>query len=241
MHTTVDGFAGARVGRGRERVARALGVSFARYALADGTSGYVASAAPLVGSGPRSRLGDHQITGPLRRRAVRQSPRPAPERLRDQPAAHERVRRAPARRRLRLACTSARDFASTDFWTPDQVENIYGVHDLLAQDMGGQAKTIGILELAPSRPSDTNHYLSCMKLHTQVVVRKIDGGASPDQLGTLEAEIDIQEAATEPPGAVHPLVRSAERRTGRVRRLPLDDHRQRSGHLYELGSLRGPR
>ena len=99
------------------------------------------------------------------------------------------------------ACRNARNYAGSQFWTPDQVGGIYGVNDLFSHGMTGQGKTIGLLELAPSRPADTNHFLSCFGLHNTVTVRKIDGGATPDPFGTLEADIDIQEAAVTAPGA----------------------------------------
>ena len=99
------------------------------------------------------------------------------------------------------ACAAARNYAGSQFWTPDQVGRIYGVDALIANGMNGQGKTIGLLELAPSRPADTSRFLSCFGLHNKVTVKKIDGGGTPDPIGTLEADIDIQEAAVTAPGA----------------------------------------
>ena len=99
------------------------------------------------------------------------------------------------------ACTKARNFADASFWTPDQVGRFYHVNDLFAAGLTGKGKTIALLELGKSRASDTQNYFSCFGLHNSVKVKHIDGGASSGIDGTLEAEIDIQEAATQAPGA----------------------------------------
>src|SRR4029079_13211458 len=95
----------------------------------------------------------------------------------------------------------ARNHAGTQYWTTDQVGRIYGVDGLVANGMSGQGRTIGLLELAPSRPADNQRFLSCFGLHNRVSALEIDGGGSFDPYGTLEANIDIQEAAVSAPGA----------------------------------------
>jgi hypothetical protein len=205
--TRVDGFAVRAIGT-VQTVADALGVSFSSYALPDGSPGYAASSAPLV---PRDVSdGITAIVGlsdavrfesriqlppdPSAGGAMRAVPRADATSV---PGAtsHAIAQGAPS------ACAGARNYAGSQYWTPDQVSRIYGVGDLLLHGLSGRGKTIGLLELAPSRPADTNGFLSCFGLHNAVTVHKVDGGAWPDQFGTLEAEIDIQEAATHAPGA----------------------------------------
>ena len=200
---TVNGFA-VRATAPSQTIADALGVSFSSYALAGGKTGYAASAAPLVpanlarditaimGLSDTVRFDNHLVLPP-------------------NPAAGGSTRAAPRAQTNAVpapkACTAARNYAGSQYWTPDQVGKIYGVDNLISHAMSGAGKTIGLLELAPSRPGDNQHFLSCFGLHNKVAVREIDGGGSIDAFGTLEANIDIQEAAITSPGA---LIRSYE-------------------------------
>ena len=121
-----------------------------------------------------------------------------PPRIKPGPRAADRATpRAAPRRHARRQSTSP----TPAYWTPDQVGNFYHFNDLFAAGLTGKGKTIALLELGQSRPSDTAAYLRCFGLHNTVKVVPIDGGALPDTTGTLEAEIDIQEAATQAPGA----------------------------------------
>jgi hypothetical protein len=195
--TRVDGFA-VRATAASQTVADALGVSFSNYSLADGTTGYSASTAPLVPAAlAPSVTAIVGLSDTLRFENHLRLPR--------DPSARGSARAAPRAATNAVvaprACTAARNYAGNQFWTPDQVGHIYGIDDLIANGMNGQGKTIGLLELAPSRPADINHFLSCFGLHNKVTVKKIDGGGSTDSFGTLEANIDIQEAAVTAPGA----------------------------------------
>ena len=182
-----------------QAVADALGVSFSSYELASGATGYAAASAPLV---PRALAGEITtiigLSDTVRfdnRLELPPSTLAGGTRATPRPLARAVPHAAPK------ACANARNYAGSQFWTPDQVAAIYGVNDLVAQGQRGQGKTIGLLELAPSRPSDTQHFLSCFGLHNRVTVTNVDGGATPDEFGTLEADIDIQEAAAHAPGA----------------------------------------
>ena len=73
--------------------------------------------------------------------------------------------------------------------------------DLFAAGMTGKGKTIALLELGKSRPADTKQYFACFGLKNRVKVKRINGGAGGGANASLEAEIDIQEAATQAPGA----------------------------------------
>ncbi|MDQ1479800.1 MAG: hypothetical protein QOI44_661, partial [Actinomycetota bacterium] len=201
-NTTVDGFS-VRATAASQSIADALGIEFSSYALADGRTGYSASSAPLVpanlAAGITSIVGlsdtvkfkshltlppDASQAGSSQRGSARAVPR-----------ARTNAVAAPR------ACSAARSHAGTQFWTPDQVGRIYGVDGLVANGMSGQGRTIGLVELAPSRPADNQRFLSCFGLHNRVSVLEIDGGGSFDPYGTLEANIDIQEAAISAPGA----------------------------------------
>jgi hypothetical protein len=202
-NTAVDGFS-VRATAPSQSIADALGVSFSSYALPDGKTGYAASSAPLVpadlAGGIASIVGLSDTVRFKNHLALPPDPS-AGGPTRSLPRAATNAVPAPK------SCPAARNYAGSQFWTPEQVGDIYGVDDLIAQGMAGQGRTIGLLELAPSRPADNQHFLSCFGLHNTVSVRKIDGGGSFDPLGTLEANIDIQEAAITAPGA---LIRSYE-------------------------------
>jgi hypothetical protein len=195
--TTVDGFT-VRATAPAQTVADALGVSFSSYSLADGTIGYSASSAPLVpaalAGGIETIVGLSDTVRFENRLELPPDPAAGGNAL-ALPRATTNAVAAPR------ACPAARGYAGSRFWTPDQVGSIYGVNDLFSHGMTGQGRTIGLLELAPSRPADTQHFLSCFGLHNRVTIKKIDGGGSIDSFGSLEAEIDIQSAAVAAPGA----------------------------------------
>jgi hypothetical protein len=196
-HTSVTNLAVQATGDATA-VGRALGVSFSDYRLAGGATGYVASAAPLmppavaanvatvVGLSDTLRLEPAIDLTPGRQRvpAAAASPRAFA-----QPAA------APS------ACSKARAFAGSVFWTADQIGRLYHVNDLFSAGLTGRGKTIALLELGRSRASDTNAYLSCFRLRNTVKVKHVDGGAPVDAGASIEANIDIQESATQAPDA----------------------------------------
>ncbi|MGO9876891.1 MAG: protease pro-enzyme activation domain-containing protein [Acidimicrobiia bacterium] len=177
-----------------QAVAQAFGVTFSRYRLSRAVTGYLASAAPTV---PRTvaddiatvvGLSDTVRFGHALDRTPHTTLRPHPT---DRPVSPAAV----------TACPQATSFADESYWTPDQVGRSYHVNDLWADGLTGNGKTIAVFELAQSRAADTNQYFSCFGLHNAVTVKKVDGGASVGLGGSLEAEIDIQEAATQAPGA----------------------------------------
>ena len=88
------------------------------------------------------------------------------------------------------------------YWTPDQVGGFYHVNDLFAAGLTGKGKTIALLELGQSRPADTNALPLVLRAAQHREGREHRRRrVSPTSTGTLEAEIDIQEAATQAPGA----------------------------------------
>ena len=140
------------------------------------------------------------------------------------------------------ACAKARATSpATSFWTPDQVGRFYRVNDLFAAGLTGKGKTIALLELGRAGPSDTNHYLSCFGLHntrerssTSTAARSADAERHARSRDRHPGSGDASA------GRDDHLVRSAEHRDRRVRRVQPDRERQqRAGRLDELGQVRG--
>jgi hypothetical protein len=182
-----------------DAVERALGVDFTTYRLAAGTTRYIASAAPLL---PRA-VADNVSTIVGLSDTVRFEPsidRTPGRSFGPEPAARAAAAAA-GPRAAPVACAKARAFAGNVYWTADQIGRFYHVDDLYAAGLTGLGKTIALLELGRSRPADVSAYLKCFGLTNTVKVKKINGGAMADTNGSLEANIDIQEAATQAPGA----------------------------------------
>ena len=180
-----------------EAVERALGVDLSTYRLADGATGFVPSAAPLV---PRA-VADSVATIVGLSDTVRFEPAvdPTPGRaFGAEPAARGAATFAQPSANP-AACSKARSFGGNIYWTGDQLSRFYHVNDLFASDLTGKRKTIALLELGRSRPSDNAAYMKCFGIHNTVKVKHIDGGAPADVNATLEANIDIQSAATQAP------------------------------------------
>ena len=180
-------------------VSRALGVSFSRYQLAPHSTGYIASAAPLlpvaVADSITSIVG---LSDTVRlHNSLHVASRANTRGMRFAPGGATKVTTTPAA----TGCTSASNLAGDKFWTPAQIRSLYGVNSLIAGGLTGKGKTIALVEFAPSIVSDTNAFLSCFGLHNDVSVRRVNGGAATDPEGSIEAEVDIQEAATQAPGA----------------------------------------
>jgi len=192
-NTGLDGMA-VHANGSAQTVARAFGIAFSRYRLSGDSTGYLPSAAPVV---PQALSDDIAtvlgISDTVRfNQALDRTPRTT-------------LTPHPARRLIShaagTACAQATDFADGSFWTPDQIGRSYHVNGLFAAGLTGKATTIALFELARSRANDTSGYFSCFGLHNHVTVNPIDGGATPSLDGSLETEIDIQEAATQAPGA----------------------------------------
>jgi len=196
--TTVQGMA-IRASGDSERVAHALSVSFSRYRLGDHSTGYAASAAPLI---PRAVADDITtivgLSDTIRLKTsleVATANSARGRRLGSNTAAHVT---SPA---VSTGCTTAQVFAGNRFWTPNQIGSFYGVNKLFSAGLTGKGRTVALVEFAPSVATDTNSFLSCFGLHNRVSVEQINGGAATDPNGTVEAEIDIQQAAAQSPGA----------------------------------------
>ena len=198
VDTSVQGMAVHATGTPRA-VAHALGVSFSQYRLGGTSTGYVASAAPLV---PRAVAGDiTSIVGLSDTVRLHNSLHVAP---RTGTGIGTRGTRSGSAGAAKVAtatgCVATRSFAGDKFWTPAQISSLYGVNNLFTAGLTGKGKSIALVEFAPSVAADTNSFLSCFALHNKVTVVPVNGGSPTDPQGTIEAEVDIQEAATQAPG-----------------------------------------
>ncbi len=75
------------------------------------------------------------------------------------------------------------------------------MNSLLANGQNGHGETIGLYELAAHTPSDTSAYLSCFGLTNPLSTVNVDGGGVTGTGGTFEANIDIEQVATQAPKA----------------------------------------
>ncbi|HEV7523914.1 MAG TPA: protease pro-enzyme activation domain-containing protein [Acidimicrobiia bacterium] len=190
--TTVDGFA-VKVRAGAGAISRALGISMERYRTPDNHETFSTREAPLV---PDSISGRVSAILGLTDVAA------ATPRLDHSPAAvPASARRAVPHADGLTPCAGATTKAGTAFWTPDQVGALYGVGNLLDRGQTGTGKTIALVELSPHSNANTTAYKTCFGLTNPVATVIVDSGGSADPNGTLEANIDIEEAATQAPGA----------------------------------------
>jgi hypothetical protein len=82
----------------------------------------------------------------------------------------------------------------------DQVGSAYGINSLLNQGENGQGETIALYELAPHSEGDVDTYLNCFGLTNPVSTVVVGEGGTPGS-GTEEADLDIEQVATQAPKA----------------------------------------
>ncbi|HVA08443.1 MAG TPA: protease pro-enzyme activation domain-containing protein, partial [Acidimicrobiales bacterium] len=192
--TTVSGFA-VKVSAAASQVSTALGTSFEQYRAPSGHVGYLAQATPLV---PQSLAGG-QITAILGLDTVAQfqpQSTPAPASSGGggtllQPNADGLT-----------PCAAAQSAAGSSYYTLDALGAAYGIGSLLADGQNGHGETIGVYELASHSATDVATYESCFGLTNPVGTIQVDGGGGTvGGNGTFEADLDIEQAATQAPGA----------------------------------------
>jgi kumamolisin len=170
----------------------ALGVSFARYASADGTQSYSPDRAPLV---PRE-------IAPAITAIVGLSDTPHLQPHLEILTAPGSIHPTSTPHAQSCAATITKQANSLGGWTTRQIGTKYQVPPLLNAGLNGAGKTIAIYELAPHTPSDTSAYLTCFGLHNTVTTKAVSGGApDTDPGGVVEADLDIEAAAATAPGA----------------------------------------
>jgi subtilase family serine protease len=98
-------------------------------------------------------------------------------------------------------CSAAKTEANGMYYTLDQLGAAYGLDSLLAQGLNGHGETIGVYEVAPHSATDVTTYENCFGLTNAVSTVTVDGGSTPSAGGTEEADADIEQEATQAPGA----------------------------------------
>lgn len=191
---TVTGVAGFAVSvvLPADRVGSSLGAPLESYRLASGRAGFRALAAPLV---PADLAAD--VEGILGLDTLAEA---APAGLASAPAKHRDLGAAqPAD--AQAVCAGAENLADEGYWTFPQLAGYYGIASLASGGQDGHGQTVGVYELSPHSASDVTAYESCFGLANPVSTVQVDGGgtASPD--GTAEADIDIEQVASQAPDA----------------------------------------
>ncbi|HEY5024106.1 MAG TPA: protease pro-enzyme activation domain-containing protein [Acidimicrobiales bacterium] len=191
---TVTGVSGlsVHVRATARRVSAALGVDFTRYRTRSGGRGYLARHAPLVPTTPVGALVQSILGLDTLAQVVPQG------------ATAPRTVLSPAvspRADGLTACSNARNEAAGNFYTLDQLGAAYGLDSLIGAGLNGHGETIGVYELAPHSVSDVATYDTCFGLTNTVSAAAVDGGSAPDVGGTEEADADIEQEATQAPGA----------------------------------------
>jgi hypothetical protein len=198
------------------QVTRGLGVSFDRYREHDGAVVYASHGtpeipAPLVGevSGvlglTDAPVEMAQIAPTSIGRGAERAQAGGAERA--QAGGAERAQAGGAERAQAAgptisACTTASQLASTDDgYTANVVGAHYGISTLVGDGADGSGQKIGVFELASSSATDIGTYESCFNLHNSISVVPVDGGGGSDADDTVEADLDIEQAATQAPDA----------------------------------------
>ena len=100
-------------------------------------------------------------------------------------------------------CAVASELASANgAVTLGQLGARYGVAPLLSAGDTGHGVTVAVYELAAHSPSDVAAYLSCAGISPTITTVPVDGGGtSQPGGGTTEADLDLEQVATQAPGA----------------------------------------
>jgi putative cell wall-binding protein len=168
-----------------------LGVTLERYRIPEGRSVYAEPQTPEV---PSALAPD--ITGILG--------------LNDLPAATPLAEKfegsgpatGAAQPAAQSTCSSATSLADQiGGYTTVSLGAAYGVGALTGAGFDASGERLAVFELAPSSPADISNFQSCFGLHVPVSVVPVDGGGTPDQAGTGEADLDIEQLASQAPGA----------------------------------------
>ena len=84
--------------------------------------------------------------------------------------------------------------------TPDEVGAAYGIGSLTGAGQNGAGQQVAVYELAPHIAGDISTFETCFGLHNLVSTVAVDGGGTAGG-GTAEADADIEQIATQSPGA----------------------------------------
>ena len=212
---------------------RAFGLDFGRYKTVAGVTGLLASGSPLLpadlaGGEVSGVVGLNTLDGPqdFSARPLRGGARTQREVVRSAVTARtpETGARVPAVAGEPVpsvsppaacsAATTAADGAGE--YTPDQLATKYQLNDLEEDGQDGAGVTIALPEINASSSSDISAYKSCFGLSNSVTVDDVDGGPGAGTVGSGEADIDIEMAATLAPDASIVAYESPATNTGLI-------------------------
>jgi hypothetical protein len=167
-----------------------LATSLERYRTPTGSVGFVANRAPMlpqsvIGAGVSSILGlntfaswSPAIVQPSRQVGHTTTVHPNSDGL--------------------TPCPAADTYASTNGWyTLDQLGAAYGFGSLTGAGQTGRSQTVAVYELAPVSASDLTAYKTCFGLTTPFSRVNVDGGGTVSSGGTTEADLDVEQIATQ--------------------------------------------
>ena len=186
LHSTYRSGFGVHVSGSASAIGAGFGVSLNDYRLQSGQQIHMVNRAPLL---PAVLSGE--VLSVL---GLEDAPRLTPHLVRD--GSIQGPRLLPRAEGL-SPCVSAPPGADT----PDQVGAAYDIGDLTAAGQTGVGQTVAVYELATHLASDTGAYERCFGLYDPVTTVTVDGGGTPGAEGTAEADADIEQVATQAPGA----------------------------------------
>jgi hypothetical protein len=177
------------------KVASALGTSFERFRTPAGRQGYVAQSTPLV----PGALSDGQVSTILGLNTI-EAVEPQNTLV---PSPRSSVGAAVVPHADGLTpCSSAVSEAGHGYYTLDSLGADYGLDSLLSDGQDGSGQVVGLFELASHSSADITTYENCFGLTNPITTDTVDGGGGAvGGSGTVEADIDIEQAATQAPGA----------------------------------------
>jgi Pro-kumamolisin, activation domain/IPT/TIG domain len=177
-------------------VDRAFGTVYHRYRTATGATGLVAQGAPLVPADLAGRVAT--INGLSTMPVFTPSSRQLKPGSVLTPGAHREGMVANAATACSGAASAASKYVAV---TMSQLTSDYGVNALQGAGLTGSGQTVGVYELGQSSGTDVSSYKTCFGLSNPLGVVKVDGGATSDANATAEADLDIEQVATQAPGA----------------------------------------
>lgn len=126
------------------------------------------------------------------------------------------------------------------FWgggyMPAWIEQAYGMDSLITGGYDGTGERIAMIEFTGYRASDVANYESCFSVSTPVTPVPISGGAT-DLGGAIEAELDIEVAATGAPGLDGIDVYEAPNNVSKI--IPMVDDIINAGNIHIISDSWG--
>ena len=174
-----------------EDVASKLGSPLLRYRTRTGHVGYVPLQRPLVPAEVASR-----ITAILGLNTLFRFEPSGLQSGRLRPAARSTGWTAPAS----TICPGAASLSS-DYWTFPAEGQAYGMGALTGAGETASGETIALYELGSVSASDISTYWACFGLTNAMTEKTVDGGGGSDASFTTEVDADIEQAASQAPGA----------------------------------------